>query len=264
MNWLKKFSVYLKVYSQSAIEYRFMMLIWMFDIFFIPVMLILIWISIIEYSPSLLPQRQTLINFYTLNPLIYMLTDSWHAFFLSRDIRTGKFSTRLLRPIWPFMGTVANNITEKYVKLFFLIPLVFTASVYFNLDLELTPFVLTASVFSLILAAIISFLLESFLGLLAFWTDEVSGIKEIFEIFHLTLGGIMVPIFLFPPRLKSIVQFLPFRYMVSFPTEVLSGSLTSTEIITGMLIVSAWIIFSLFVLVLLWKNGLKQYSSVGG
>jgi ABC-2 type transport system permease protein len=78
------------------------------------------------------------------------------------------------------------------------------------------------------------------------------------------LGGRLIPLFLFPPLVRSLSNLLPFRYIISFPLEILSGQVSSLEIQQGFLLqVSITTILFGFTAIL-WHRGIIKYSAIGG
>jgi len=57
---------------------------------------------------------------------------------------------------------------------------------------------------------------------------------------------------------------LPFRYMIGFPVEVLTGQLGATEMWTGFAIQAGWLAAALIAFAVLWRAGVRRYSAVGG
>ncbi len=74
----------------------------------------------------------------------------------------------------------------------------------------------------------------------------------------------MAPIVLLPAGMQQLAIVLPFRYMLSFPVEILAGQLEGSAIWTGLAIQAAWLLLALALCVGLWRAGLRRYSAVGG
>ncbi|MFO0948898.1 MAG: ABC-2 family transporter protein [Planctomycetota bacterium] len=129
-----------------------------------------------------------------------------------------------------------------------------------------SPLVLSAYVFSLVLAFAIGFLFESLVGMLAFWVLEISSFNFIIIMLNYLLSGHMFPLDLFPPGFREVVRWLPFQYMAYFPAILfLQGDSMSTSELAGAIGGQAAMAFALFVL-LQWayRRGLVRYSAFGG
>lgn len=264
MKTLKTIWLFFQAQLQQTAAYRGMIFIWMFESFFFPVSVLLVWISIAHTTPAILNQLQDIINYYTLLPLISILTSSWHGIFLAEEIRYGKFNQRLVKPIFPLTDSISNNLAEKFTKIFFIIPFIILSHLIFSIQIHPSPIMFLSLPLTIILASIISFLIETAIGFLAFWMDEISSLENLADIADYTFGGKLAPIFLFPPFLQSIAILLPFRYMTSFPLEMLAGTLSTQDTIIGFSIQSAWIFCLAILNLFLWKTGIQRYSAIGG
>jgi ABC-2 type transport system permease protein len=67
-----------------------------------------------------------------------------------------------------------------------------------------------------------------------------------------------------PAELRSLAEILPFRYMVSFPVEVLTGQVSGSEMVTGFLLQGLWLIAALGLSGLVWRSGVRMYTAIGG
>ena len=74
----------------------------------------------------------------------------------------------------------------------------------------------------------------------------------------------VAPIALLPEPLATLARVLPFRYMVAFPVEVLTGQLDATGILTGLGIQLLWLVVAAALARGLWATGLRRYSAIGG
>ncbi len=88
-------------------------------------------------------------------------------------------------------------------------------------------------------------------------------LHEIWFAFGLLLGGMLAPLDLFPPQVAEIARFLPFRYMLSFPVEIMLGRVGSEDLVTGFAVMGIWLVFLLTVYRSLWRHGLQQFGAFG-
>jgi ABC-2 type transport system permease protein len=78
------------------------------------------------------------------------------------------------------------------------------------------------------------------------------------------LGGMIVPVATFPEKIRILAGYLPYRYMLSFPIEVLSGKLNLDQIGKGFAVTGVWAIVFLLLIKFIWRRGLKVYTAYGG
>lgn len=254
----------IRIQLQDHLAYFGMLFIWMFEIFFLPIVLLYVWHTIAQSSPPIHNQIQTIINYYTILPLIILVTSAWHGDYVAKDIRTGDLNQYLTKPYIYLYKSFTANIASKIVKSIFLIPLFIVGTMLFPTKLNLT---LSASAFfvtSLCFTYLLAFFRDTFLGLAAFWLDDIGSFRELFAIAEFTLGGRLVPVFFFPPLIRSLANLLPFRYFTAFPLEILSQQLTLGQICTGFFIQAVWLTIFSISSYKMWCHGLKRYSATGG
>ena len=105
--------------------------------------------------------------------------------------------------------------------------------------------------------------MEWTLALSAFWTTRVSAINQGYFVAALFLSGEMAPLSLLPYPLQVAASLLPFRWMISFPVELLLGRLSVGQSLVGLAAQSAWLALGLLLLRTVWRAGVRVYSAVG-
>ena len=248
-----------------TLEYRGAFLIYMINTVAGPLVSLLVWLAVSEQGVQLPYDRSQFVTYYVLLSMVMMLTGTWAATFVGEGIRLGKLSPWLLRPVPYITSYIANNIGEKVIKLPLLLPLVAIVALVFHNDLHLPAGLLAWLLFALALplAAAVAFLLDFVIGSLAFWIDDVNSLVRVKVLVGAFLAGQFVPLALFPPTLAPFLEAQPFRYTLSFPLEVLTGSLTTAAIARGFTwqigyCVTLWACYRL-----LWHYGLRAYAAAG-
>ncbi|HEY3365810.1 MAG TPA: ABC-2 family transporter protein [Symbiobacteriaceae bacterium] len=66
----------------------------------------------------------------------------------------------------------------------------------------------------------VNFFYSASVGLLAFWMEEVSGVYLLFDRFKWILGGMLLPLEIYPPAVRRVAEVLPFRYMIAGPARL--------------------------------------------
>jgi ABC-2 type transport system permease protein len=250
----------------QTLEYRGAFFVFMVNTVVAPLVSLLVWLAVSEQGVSLPYNRSQFVTYYVLLSLVSMLTGTWGASFLADGIRLGGLSPWLLRPGPSIAFWIGNNVGEKVVKLPLLLPLVGLVALIFRAGLRLPADARAWLLFALCLlpAAAIAFLLDFVTGSLAFWIQDVKGLDRVRRLVGAFLAGQFVPLALFPPALLPLLEALPFRYTLSFPLEVLTGSLSAEATARGLLwqigyCLGLWICYRL-----MWHFGLKSYTAPGG
>jgi viologen exporter family transport system permease protein len=249
----------------QTLEYRGAFFLYMVGLISTPVISLLVWLTVSAHSHGLPFHRQQFVTYYLLLTVTTMVTSVWLAPWLADSIRLGGLSPWLLRPVPYILNQIANNIGEKIVKLPLLLPLVVLMGFAFRADLRLPTDPLSWLLFAvcLPLSATVAFLLDFTLGSLAFWVHDVRGMVRVKYLLSGFLAGQLIPLALFPHSLQGLLRIQPFRYTLSFPLEVVTGTLTGAEVIQGF----AWQIGYVVVLWALyrveWHFGLRAYGASG-
>ena len=249
----------------NNLEYRGTFVIYMLGIVAGPVVSLLVWLQVSEQGVELPLDREQLVTYYVLLGVVSMLTSSWLPSWLAQSIRLGELSPWLLRPVPYVLSFVANNVGEKVVKSLALLPLVGVVALLFREDLRLPTDPARWALFALCvpMAAAVAFLLDFLLGSLAFWLQDVRGLVRVKVLVASLLSGQIVPLALFPERLGGFLAVQPFRYTLSFPLEVLTGSVAGAALASGFARQAGYCVAFWLSYRRLWRHGLRGYSAAG-
>lgn len=257
----------LKAHLSIILTYRGMIIIHAIRIILQPMVLASAWLSI-EKTASNPYSNNDYLLYYLLVPVILNLTDSRIVFKFPMAVRDGTLNRELLKPFPPLLGYAIESVANNLIQLLYLIPFTFAAAWFLSDRLTFAHLnILTLLLFvgAIIIGGLIRMLVSGCVSLIGFWLEDVTTLNLIVNggVWAL-LGGMIVPVATFPENIRSIVELLPYRYMLSFPIEIFSGRLPSTEIIRGFAIVFFWIIVFAIIMRSIWKRGLKTYSAYGG
>ena len=78
------------------------------------------------------------------------------------------------------------------------------------------------------------------------------------------LSGYLVPLDLFPQAVQRIALVLPFRFLLSFPVELMLGKPTRLHALE--LLGAQWLYVAVALVAtnLVWRAGLRRYAAYGG
>jgi len=261
---VKKILAYFRISITDTLEYRGDVLLYTFSGIALPVTTLLLWIAVTTSGSSSPLSRAEFVSYYIFLLIVGLWVSNWASFFISRDIRLGKMSPWLVKPAPFILYQATNNISEKFLKSAFLIPVMFILAVVFRFTWPLLhPFVWISFIISVALAGGIAFFIDISLGLLAFWIDDSSAAREIFSILHLIFSGRLLPLYALPLGLQNISFFLPFRYMLSLPLEIVLNKLSGYQLLTGLSIQIFLLVLTFLLYKFLWQRGTRRYSAAG-
>jgi len=123
--------------------------------------------------------------------------------------------------------------------------------------------VMTAFVISLLFGFVIGFLIESLIGLIAFWFLEVSSLIFIYMMLNYFLSGHMIPLEWIDGWFPW-VHYLPLKYLAYFPAAVLLGLIPESDLPGELGVQATWIVVLLIANRLAFHYGVRRYGAFGG
>lgn len=245
------------------LEYRVSMLIWMLSATF-PLVMLAVWLSLAKDGPVGGYTAGDFVAYYLLSFYMRQMTAVWVAWELDYDIRHGDMNTKLLHPIHPIHEYISFNLADKLMRGIMFTPLVIlVAWLVPGVTLVVTPLNLAFFIVALVGAWFMRYLTQFSLGLLGFWFSQALVLTDVFWMLFLLFGGGIAPIALLPEPLRSIAYQLPFRYMMSFPIEIMTGRVSVNEIFLGLGAIAAWIGILFVTYRIMWARGIRQFSAFG-
>ncbi len=185
---------------------------------------------------------------------------------IARDIREGTIKKYLVQPIDMLSFLLLYRVAHKLV--YYLVAAVPFALVFFLLRgfFPGWPDAWTFCGFlvSLVLAFLLGFFLEATIGMIGFWFLEVSSLLFVYMLLSFFFSGHMFPIDMLPGIWGQLVRLLPVQYLAYFPAAVFLGKITGPELVHGLWIELAWVIFFMFASRWVLQRGVRRYSGFGG
>lgn len=178
-------------------------------------------------------------------------------------IQQGQLSAELLRPIHPLHGDIAYFAGWKVVVIILWLPLAGILALIFKPTLNPTWLQGVVFFFAIWGAYLIRTMLLWLLGMIAFWTTRVGAIFSLFFAMELIFSGRLVPMPLMPPWVQQIANFLPFQSTFYFPIDALVGQFTPLQLLEGLGIQALWIGIGVLAVNIVWRAGIRRFSSVG-
>lgn len=166
---------------------------------------------------------EEMLIYYGAMSVITYLTFDFADWNLQMLIRTGKYSTFILRPISHRFFALSQKIGHR--SLGFWLEFLPVLLIYlFIFKINLIPSQPMWAFFAIILGFLMTFLLNYCIGLTAFWLTNAEGIRRIFLFIRDLTAGMFVPLTFFPEFIQTILFFLPFQFMLYVPVQVLIGN----------------------------------------
>jgi len=248
----------------SWMQYRSFFFLLAFGWMMPPLIYLLVWSTAAGDGAIGGMERGQFVTYYLILILVNQVTYAQTNWTVGDQIRYGQMNRILLRPVPPLFDALASEFAGKVVYLAFDTPVVVALALILHPTTDFRIEYVLAFVPALALAWALRFFWGYWLALLAFWVTRADALLALQDSLIFLLAGQVAPVALLPEILRSLAIFLPFRYMVAFPVEVLMGQLDAGSVLAGFAIQTVWLIIAVCLYVSLWKAGLKRYSAVGG
>jgi ABC-2 type transport system permease protein len=184
---------------------------------------------------------------------------------MGEEVRSGAMAMRLLRPVHPFFAFAASHLAALPLRSIIALPvaiaLLATSGAH---ALTTDPVQLALFAPSVAIAWLLTFAFMFAIGALAFFLTQTMAIANLYFALFSLFSGYLLPLDLLPPWIAGLARWLPFRFMLSAPVELLTKPLDRehlARLIAGQL---TWLAILLVVALGLWRAGVKRFEAVGG
>lgn len=183
---------------------------------------------------------------------------------VNEDVKTGNIAYLLNKPynyvlycFSYFIGEIGiklltNGIVGLVIGLLYVGPLQGFNFVY-------VPFMLL----SLLVGCMIHFFIYIVLALTSFWFEENSAFFWIYSKLVFTLGGMLMPVDLFPKWLQAITKYLPFVYVTYIPAK-LTVDFSFSRFLVQFPIQLLYLIFFFIIALAMYRKGARNLNVNGG
>jgi ABC-2 type transport system permease protein len=247
-------------------QYRVAMVIWMIGLVLEPVIYLVVWTTIARSSGGQVNgyTASDFADYYLVLMVVMHATQIWHMWEYEWYIRGGIMSARLLRPVHPIHEDASANLSFKLLMLLVLIPALIVLTLLFQPTFNPPLWAMLAFIPVVIAAGILSFVVGWTVAMAAFWTTRIAAINQMYFVAMFFFSGQVAPLPLLPGIIQTIAYALPFRWMLSFPTELLLGHLTPQDALGGSIAQLIWLTITITILTFVWRASARRYSAVGG
>lgn len=262
MRWLQAYPALLKAFWARALEYRGQIVIWILS-GILPLIMMMVWLTISDQGPVAGYDTTGFVSYFLMVTFMRRMVGVWFIWDMDADIRKGMLSPQLLKPMNPMHFHFTRVLASKPVQVMLVGPPVLAAMIALGARYDLSIGSLLFTLAATCGAFLIEFFVQAIVGATAFWITQAMSLAEAWFLVRALLSGWIVPIDLFPAAIASASIYLPFRYTLSFPIEIILGRLSIGQIALGFVVQAMWIAAFFLVFRLMWKRGLRHYGAVG-
>ena len=248
----------------EAVAYRAEFLVWMFSTT-MPLIMLALWSAVARDAPVGRFGQKEFVAYFLATFIVRQLTGSWAAWEINFEIRHGTLSQRLLRPIPPMLTYAVQNLAAQPLRLVVALPIaaVWLGSVGTG-QLPRDPILWAAFAAAMAGAWLITFFSSFAIGCLAFVMESSLKLMDVWLTLFFVFSGYLIPVELFPPALRIVGDWLPFRFQVGLPVELMTGAHGRSEALLLLARQWTWVAASLLAAALLWKRGVRRFAAFGG
>ena len=256
----------LRIGIAETIAYRAEFLIWMLTTT-MPLVMLALWSSVAHDGPFRGYDSNRFVAYYLLALIVRNLTSSWVVWQINDEVRRGVLAMRLLRPVHPFVAYTATHISAVPLRGLIVLPvavIMLISSARGELITDPTRLALLAP--SLAMAWAITFTLMLAIGSLAFFFDKSMAVMDVYFGVFAVFSGYLLPLSTMPGWLQTTAHYLPFRYVLSAPIELVLKpapgvpTAPTLELIGGQ---AVWVVVMFTLALTLWRAGVRRFEAVG-
>lgn len=204
-----------------------------------------------------------MITYVLVGGIFFVVTRNFTAETVAEDIRTGKLSSFITKPI-SYLAYFLSMAQGRCMHLINGVATQLIIIAFFNN--YIISDVNAVGMLVIIVMLLISYynqLLISFLvGTIAFWVEEVDGIYFSISQVQRFLSGYFFPLTLLPTLAITIAYATPFAYRYFVPMQLFLGKITIADGLRGVTICLLWTLILHGAIALVWRRGIKTYEGV--
>lgn len=263
---MKKYLTIFKIGWQSEMEYRLNLLLGRLRVITTFLLLYYIWHSLASASGRFAGYTwPELITYVFGVTILRSVLFGAQSRMVAQEISSGSFSVYLVRPVNHFLFTFWRELSQRSLYLLITIAevsvfaCILKVSFIWQSDWKL----LFSFLISCTLAFVLYFLLSYAMSLIAFWSNESTGPRFLFDWFLEFASGAYFPLAILGAALLGVFKALPFMYLIFLPISIYLGKTSSHDIIVGLCVQLLWIGIMGLMVLLLWHRGMRRYSGEG-
>ncbi|RLQ93376.1 ABC transporter permease [Falsibacillus albus] len=185
---------------------------------------------------------------------------------LAHNIKNGDIALELLKPYdyltklqFMDLGSKVSGFVRASIPVFLL------GFFFADVQLPATPGGFLLFIISFMIGICIGAQVDLIIGVFAFWTVNIWGLRVLREAVAKFFSGALVPLTLFPDWFQAISQYLPFQSMIYVPVAIYTGQIPAgKEAYLSVLTQCVWLIITFISVRIIWSQAIKKVTIFGG
>lgn len=254
----------LRVGFADSVAYRAEMLVWVLATT-MPLVMLALWTTVAQGAPVGRYGEPQFIAYFLATFVVRQLTGSWAFYEMNFEVRNGTLAMRLLRPIHPLWAYAAEGLAAMPMRFLVSLPVAFIAlALVGRTAVTHDPWTWAMWAVSAAGAWLITLFVNLVIGSLSLFVESTVKLMDAWLVFYFVLSGYLIPIDLFPHALRVVADWLPFRYQIGLPVELMTGAHDHRTALTLLARQWAWVGVGAAVTSLAWQRGVRRFAAYGG
>jgi ABC-2 type transport system permease protein len=252
-----------RVALAGVVAYRAEMVIWILSTL-LPLVMLALWTAVAQDGPLAGYDQEGFARYFAVTLLVRQLSSVWLVWELNYEIRSGRLSNKLLKPMHPLLQHMIEMLVAVPFRALVMVPILLLM-LLLRPDLWQTPSPAALLLFavSMVLAWLVNFLVQALFATFSFWIDKTDALFGVWFGVWSLLSGYLAPLAVFPDRLKPLLILLPFRGMLGLPVEILGGFVDPVAALPEVAVQVAWVLLLVVATSVTWTRGIARYGAYG-
>lgn len=253
-----------RVSFADAVAYRAEMLVWILSTT-MPLVMMPLWLGVVRGGPVEGMGSSQIVAYFLSTFIVRQLTSCWAAWQINFEVRQGTMQVRLLRPTHPVLMIAIEHLSTIPIRTVIALPIAVVLLVVMGRD-ELPATVVGWALLlaGLLGAWILMFSLQVMIGSLSLFLQSSLKLMDLWFAGFLVFSGYLIPLRMFPTWLQHTNDWLPFRYTMGLPVELLTSAHANDVALSLLARQWAFAVLAACGAVYLWKRGVERFSAYGG
>lgn len=208
---------------------------------------------------------EQMVHYTILSNLLAVFYSTFVERNINQNVRQGNVAVDFIKPINIMGFYFATDIGIMIGNLMFrFIPMYIFSGIIFGFTLPANFFALVLFFVSVFLGFIILWCICGIFGLFSFWIIQLGPIGGAKDYIIRFLSGSFVPLWFFPEKIQSVLNFLPFIHIYQTPISIYIGKISPLQALFSIGIQLVWAILMLLCLTRFQKVAFRKVVVQGG
>ncbi len=266
---LRALPTLMRVGAAEALAYRAEMLVWVLATT-MPFIMLTLWSAVATVAPVISNSGRSYSSgmftaYFLAVFIVRQLISSWASWEINWEVRQGTLAMRLLRPIHPIVSYATGNLAALPMRSLVTLPVV---AIIFLIGVQgafpSDPRLWALWCLAMLGGWLITFFANIAIGSLSLYMESSIKVMDIWLAGFFVFSGYLYPLDMFPDFVRIASEWLPFRYQIGVPVELMTGAHGAEEAFALVTRQWMWVAGLGVGAVLLWNHGVKRFQAYGG